>query len=296
MGLSKTIWSKPAEYLTRHAPQEPVMFFAPGVLQDEARRFIDGFPGLVTYAVSANPMEMVVENLAAAGLRGYSLASVAEARLLRRLAPEAALQFRAPLPARADIIAAAALGVQSWTIESPADLALLAELLPAAGTEVALRFSQADSASEALLHVVAAAGFTASLSLEPVAQGHDPAAWQAHLFAAKAISAAAGVKLARLHLGDSFPAHRVANDKVSAREVFAAIASARDAAFGETAPLLVATPGRALVAGCFTLAAPTVAALPAGQAADPALGGYLMTESAGAQPYAGAVQTVLSLS
>lgn len=299
MGLSKTIWSKPAEYLARHAPQEPVIFFAPGVLQDEARRFIDGFPGLVTYAVSANPMEMIVENLAAAGLRGYSPASLAEARMLRRLAPEAALHFSAPLPARADLNAAEALGVKSWTIESQADLALLAELMPAAGREISVKFSVADPGSEALaaalLRQAASLGFTPALSLDPGSKATDEGLWEACLFTAKAISEAAGVALARLHVGGSFPAHRVPEGEVSARTVFAAIAAASQAAFGESGPPLVCAPGQAMVAGCLTLATP--APDKNGDIAE----GYLLTHgagacaAAGALAYNGAVQTVLSL-
>ena len=71
MGLSKTIWTNPSEFLRIQQPVNPVMFFAPAVLQATARRFIDGFPGLVTYAVKSNPDEMVVQNLVAAGIESY---------------------------------------------------------------------------------------------------------------------------------------------------------------------------------------------------------------------------------
>ena len=71
MGLSKTIWTKPSEFLRSQQPDNPVMFFAPTVLQATARRFLDGFPGLVTYAVKSNPDEMVIQNLAAAGVKAW---------------------------------------------------------------------------------------------------------------------------------------------------------------------------------------------------------------------------------
>ena len=63
MGQQKTVWDNPAEVIRHLAPEHPVMVFAPTVLQDRARQFIDGFPGLVTYAVKSNPGEEVVENL-----------------------------------------------------------------------------------------------------------------------------------------------------------------------------------------------------------------------------------------
>ena len=47
MGLSKTIWTNPTEFLRVEQPVNPVLFFAPTVVQASARRFIDGFPGLV---------------------------------------------------------------------------------------------------------------------------------------------------------------------------------------------------------------------------------------------------------
>ncbi len=80
MGLSKTIWTNPSDFIRTNRPETPVLFFSPAVLQATARRFIDGFPGLVTYAVKSNPEEAVVENLAAAGVRGYDVASPFEIR------------------------------------------------------------------------------------------------------------------------------------------------------------------------------------------------------------------------
>ena len=75
MGLSKTIWTNPSEFLRIERPVDPVMFFAPAVLQATAHRFLDGFPGLVTYAVKSNPDEMVIQNLVAAGVEGFDVAS-----------------------------------------------------------------------------------------------------------------------------------------------------------------------------------------------------------------------------
>ena len=84
MGLSKTIWATPSEFLRTQQPENPVMFFAPQILHATARRFIDGFPGLVTYAVKSNPDEMVIQNLVAAGVKGFDVASPVEIALIRR--------------------------------------------------------------------------------------------------------------------------------------------------------------------------------------------------------------------
>ena len=78
MGPSNTIWANPSEYLKQHRPDAPVMFFSPKVLQETAARFLNGFPGMVTYAVKSNPDDIVIQNLAAAGLKGFDVASPAE--------------------------------------------------------------------------------------------------------------------------------------------------------------------------------------------------------------------------
>ena len=70
MGLSKTIWTNPTEFLKQQQPENPVLFFAPSAVQAVARRFLTGFPGLVTYAAKSNPGEEMVENLVAAGIKG----------------------------------------------------------------------------------------------------------------------------------------------------------------------------------------------------------------------------------
>ncbi|MCU0905334.1 MAG: type III PLP-dependent enzyme, partial [Tabrizicola sp.] len=113
MGLSKTIWTNPTEYLKNQQPENPVLFFAPSAAQAAARRFIDGFPGLVTYAVKSNPGEAMVENLAAAGIRGYDCASPFEIDLIRRLAPDAAIHYNNPVRSRAEIAYAVERGVKS---------------------------------------------------------------------------------------------------------------------------------------------------------------------------------------
>ena len=96
MGLSKTIWATPSEFLHSQQPDNPVILFAPSVLQATAKRFIAGFPGMVTYAVKSNPDEMVIENLVAAGVKGFDVASPGEIALIKRLAPGGGTAFQQP--------------------------------------------------------------------------------------------------------------------------------------------------------------------------------------------------------
>lgn len=270
MGLSKTIWAKPSEFIAHRQPEDPVMFFAPGVLQDTARRFIDGFPGLVTYAVKSNPDEAVIANLATAGLRGFDVASPAEIRLIRRLAPAAMLHYNNPVRSRSEIAVAVELGVESYSVDSRSELAKLIELVPAAGTEISVRFKlpvagaaydfgakfgATQALAGELLAQVAGAGFIPSLTFHPGTQCEDPAAWEAYILAARKIADAAGVRIARLNVGGGFPSHRKNGALPDLRTIFARIEQATATAFGADRPALVCEPGRGMVAESFTLAA-----------------------------------------
>ena len=270
MGLSKTIWANPSEFLRVNEPETPVMFFSPAVLQSAARRFIDGFPGLVTYAVKSNPDPVIIENLAAAGVRGYDVASPEEIRLIRSLAPGAALHYNNPVRARAEIRAAVEMGVKSWSVDSASELEKLVEMVPAEGREISVRFKLPVAGAAynfgakfgatvelatLLLARAAEAGFIPSLTFHPGTQCTDPAAWESYIRAAARIADDAGVRLARLNVGGGFPSHRLEEVAPQLDATFALIDRVTGEAFGEARPALVCEPGRALCAPAFTLAA-----------------------------------------
>ena len=269
MGLSKTIWTNPSEYLRSVQPENPVLFFAPSALQTAARRFIDGFPGMVTYAVKSNPGEAVVENLAAAGIRGYDVASPFEMHLIRRLAPDAALHYNNPVRSRAEIAVAVDLGVKSYSVDSRSELEKLIADVPAEGTEITVRFKLPVSGAAynfgakfgatadvavGLLRRVAEAGFIPSITFHPGTQCTDPAAWDSYIRAAAGIAAEAGVTIARLNVGGGFPSHRLHGVVPQLEATFALIDRVATEAFGDDRPLLVCEPGRGLCGDAFTLA------------------------------------------
>lgn len=270
MGLSKTIWANPSEFLRVNEPENPVMFFSPAVLQSTARRFLDGFPGLVTYAVKSNPDAIIIENLAAAGIRGYDVASPEEIRLIRLIAPGAALHYNNPVRARAEIRAAVEMGVKSWSVDSASELEKLIAMVPAEDCEISVRFKLPVAGAAynfgakfgatvelatALLARAAEAGFTPSLTFHPGTQCTDPAAWEAYIRAAATIADEAGVRLARLNVGGGFPSHRLEEVSPQLEATFALIDRVTTESFGAARPALVCEPGRALCAPAFTLAA-----------------------------------------
>lgn len=268
MGLSKAIWTTPSEFLSTHQPEHPVLFFAPAVLQETARRFIKGFPGFVTYAVKSNPEEMVIQNLDAAGVKGYDVASLYEIDLIRRTAPDAAMHYNNPVRSRSEIKRAVELGVRSFSVDSWSELKKLAELVPQ-GTEISVRFklpvegaaynfgkkfgATVELAAD-LLREVAAIGLTPSITFHPGTQCTDPMAWDTYIRAAAKIAQAANTKIHRLNVGGGFPAHRTAGEAPVWENFFELIDRVTGEAFGPDRPDLVCEPGRSLAAEAFSLA------------------------------------------
>lgn len=268
MELKQRVWANPGQYLRAERPDTPVLFCAPSVLQDTARRFMEGFDGLVTYAVKANPETQVLESMAAAGIAAFDVASPAEMALVRGVLPGAALHYHNPVRSRAEIAAGLHHGVASWSVDSLSELAKLAGRLPA-GSEIAVRFKlpapggaydfgtkfgAVEEAAATLLKEVAALGLRPALTFHPGTQCADAGAWARHIDAAARIARAAGVELARLNVGGGFPAHR-SGSAPRLGAIFGAIHRATRRAFGHSAPALVCEPGRALVAEGLVLAA-----------------------------------------
>jgi len=269
MGLSKTIWTNPTEFLRNQQPENPVLFFAPQIVQATARRFLAGFPGLVTYAVKSNPGEEVVENLVAAGVEGFDCASPFEIDMIRRLAPDAAIHYNNPVRSRAEIDYAVSRQVKSWSVDSHSELAKLVELVPAEGCEISVRFklpvdgaaynfgakfgATKEKAVE-LLKTVAAAGFIPSITFHPGTQCTDPEAWGKYIRAAAEIARDAGVKIARLNVGGGFPNYRAKAQVPDLEAIFDLIDKTATEAFGDDRPALVCEPGRGLCGDAFAVA------------------------------------------
>ncbi|MGI1663391.1 type III PLP-dependent enzyme [Palleronia sp. KMU-117] len=268
MSRQPALWPSPAEALRAETPDQPLLCFSPAVLQATFRRFRDGFPGLVTYAVKANDARMVIENLVAAGMTAFDVASPDEMRRVRDVLPGAVLHYNNPVRSRAEIAEAVAIGVASCSVDCETELAKLAQGGLPRGTEVSARlrlpvkggaydfgakFGADPAACADLLRAIVAAGYSPAITFHPGTQCADPEAWRAYIEAAAAVARDAGVRIGRLNVGGGFAARRVgAGPDIKA--AFATIADATRRAFGPDAPALVCEPGRAMVADCMTLA------------------------------------------
>ena len=262
-----TNWATPLAHLVRNQPDVVSLYFSPSILQRTALFFLDNFDGLVTYAVKANDRREVLENLVAAGIRTFDVASPQEMHAVRAACGDATLHYNNPVRSIDEVATAISLGVTSYSIDSLSELDKLHAVprgceisvrlaLPVKGAayDFGAKFGRAPEEAALLLQQVQARGFAPAMTFHPGTQCADPAAWVAYINSAATVARTAGVKLARLNVGGGFAAHRTGTAPDVAA-ILRHIRTATDRAFGPAAPALVCEPGRAMVAEAFTLAA-----------------------------------------
>jgi ornithine decarboxylase len=245
-------WPNPRAHLIRQTPDAALLYFSPDRLQATARDFQAGFPGLVTYAVKANPGAEVLANLVAAGITAFDVASPEEMRAVRDVCPDAVLHYNNPVRSVPEIEIAAQMGVRSYSIDCLRELDKLtgraapdAEItvrlaLPVRGAayDFGAKFGVGPERAAELLRAVAERGFIPSMTFHPGTQCADPAAWGAYIGVVADVARAAGVRLARINVGGGFASHRIgAAPDLSA--IFAHIGAEVARVFGADAPALV---------------------------------------------------------
>ena len=268
MTLVPALFTSPRAHLLSQEPDQPVLYFAPSVLQATAQRFQAGFPGLVTYAVKANDAEEVLQNLMAAGIDTFDVASPHEMDAVRRLMPGATLHYNNPVRSEGEIAEAVARGVASYAIDGKTELQKLVQGGVPRGTEISVRlhlpvdgaaydfgakFGADPEDATDILRAVTQAGFVPSMTFHPGTQCADPAAWSEYIAACAHVARNAGTTLKRLNVGGGFAAHRT-GAAPDLEAIFGDIGRAVEIAFGKDVPELVCEPGRAMVAEAFTLA------------------------------------------
>lgn len=260
------IWLDPETHLARTLPDHPILYFSPQILHETAARFQDGFGGLVSYAVKANPGPAILSNLVAAGVTVFDVASPAEMSAARVASRDAVLHYNNPVRSEREVAEGIAADVASWSVDDFGELAKL-DAVPRSA-EIAVRFAlpvegaayhfgdkfgaEPDQAVD-LLKQVAGEGWTPSLSFHPGTQCEDAGAWVQYIAEAARIVERAGIRIARLNVGGGFASRR-GEDNPDLEAVFAAINKATRKSFGKQAPQLLCEPGRSMVAEACTLA------------------------------------------
>jgi len=260
------IWPDPITHLLSTRPDHPVLYLSPARLQRDARQLRSLFPGVVSYAVKANDRPEVLENLIAAGIRAFDVASTAEMTRLRRIDPNLALHYNNPVRSDDEVATGIRLGVTSWSVDHRVGLAQLAHVPKSC--EIAVRFTlpikggaydfgskfgaSPDEATN-LLRAVAQGGWRTALTFHPGTQCHTAQAWVSYIHEAAAIARRAGVTLGRLNVGGGLPADR-GNGTPDLERIIWTIRHSTGSAFGRNTPQLLCEPGRAMVAEAGVLA------------------------------------------
>ena len=242
------------------------------------RRLAAALPGTALhYAVKANPDPVLLAALAASGCR-FDVASPAEitAALLAGAVP-ADLVYSNPVKRREDVRFAARLGVDLFVVDSPSEVAKVAEAAPGAGVLCRLvtsgegsdwplsrKYGCSTAEAIAILRTAAGLGLRCEgISFHVGSQQRDPEAWAGPIASSATVFAALredGLDPWLLDLGGGFPAG--IDDGCPPPEAYgAAIERHLAASFGDRRPTTIAEPGRGIAADAGVLVSTVVAVL-----------------------------------
>ena len=258
-------WTDCGALIRDRNPEQPVYLYSESTLRKQVHRFSADFPGLVTYAVKANPHPAIINTLLDCGIGAFDVASIEEIRQIRAQAPDATLHFNNPVKSAVAIAEAwEKYAVRSFAIDDSKELNKIRAI---AGkdpfTEISVRFCLPDNSAAydfsskfgaeteyaiQLLSMVAESGYKPSLTFHPGSQCEDPFQYARYIQAAATIAHNAGLELFRLNTGGGFPA-RYLNSRAPALGVyFQAVQDSFKHFFAGTNTQLLCEPGRSLVA------------------------------------------------
>ncbi|MFT4009380.1 MAG: type III PLP-dependent enzyme [Nocardioidaceae bacterium] len=262
-------------------PETPYLRLDVGVALRRYRELATALPGTrVHYAVKANPHPALLAALRSAGA-AFDVASPGETRqTLSAGAIASELLYSNPVKRRSDIAAAAAMGVRLFAVDSPEEVAKVAEAAP--GRSVFCRIVTSGLGADWPLsrkygctpdEAVEALRLAARLGLEPAgvsfhvgSQQRDPAAWRAPITAAAGIFESlrgSGLRPWLLDMGGGFPADHE-GDAPSLADYGRAITGYLGESFGQDHsdwPARAIEPGRGVVGDAGTLVASVVGVL-----------------------------------
>ncbi|MEP0322577.1 alanine racemase [Bauldia litoralis] len=259
-------------------PDMPVYCFRPQVLRADALTFNSAFPGKTAYAVKTNGEDMVLRELAKAGIDCFDVASPAEFAAARAVAPDAELFYTHPVKAQSDI----RLALETYRIRilavdhedevakilrtvrgldlDPKEITLLVRLASRghAAYELSKKFGAAPGHAAELVQRIAGIGFRVGLCFHVGSQVEDTDTYERALASAAWVRSRSGVPIELLDIGGGFPApyghdpRRKAPPHPDTGELVAEVV--REASeWGFDDVPLVAEPGRVIAARSFSL-------------------------------------------
>lgn len=259
-------------------PDDPIYCFRPEVLKADARQFMGMFPGKTAYAVKTNGEELVLRTLAEAGVDAFDVASPAEFKAVRNVAPEAEMLYMHPVKAQSDIrLALETYGIRVIAIDHEDEITKLTRVVRAldidpgqmtvfvrlqtkghAAYELSKKFGAGPAHAVELLQRLARTGYKVGLCFHVGSQIEDPDTYERALASADWVRNRADVELAGLDVGGGFPAeyghdpNRKAPDMPSLGQIMSRLRG-DIGEWGFSDMPLVAEPGRVIVARAFSL-------------------------------------------
>lgn len=203
-------------------PVGPAFCLRPHAARGAARWFTSHFPGKTLYAVKANPAPWMLDILRDEGV-GFDVASIAEARRARAVAPDAFIGFMHPVKSREAIREAyVSLGVRAFALDSLEELAKIVEATDDADDltlcvriavssdlakiSLASKFGAAPEEAPALLRQARLKAARLGVCFHVGSQAMSPAAFTAALDRVERAIVVAGVFVDVLDVGGGFPA------------------------------------------------------------------------------------------
>ena len=250
-------------------PSEPVYLFCAEHLQRRARQFQDGFTGMVSYAVKANPEPCVLQTLISGGIRHFDVASIEEVRTVLTLCPTARLHFNNPVKATEAVREAYARhGVRSFALDEMSELEKIQRATGGdndvtytvrfklahngAAYDFGSKFGAPMDQAARLLREIALRGARPALTFHPGSQCTDPQMYARYLEAASEIIDMAGVTPEFVNVGGGFPVQYLGAQVPQLEAYFDTIADTAARCLPANVPLMC-EPGRAMVADCVSL-------------------------------------------
>lgn len=250
------------EMLAALEPNEPVYCIYPDAYRRGARRFLEGFPGRVLYAVKANDHPEVLRILSDAGVSSFDCASVPEIELVRKVCPKATPFFMTP----ARLLGAAGkarneFGVRHFLVDDLSGLKALAGEIALEDCVVFARmlarhdsammdFSEKFGALPAeipgLLEAIADSGAEPALAFNVGSSVTSPGAYLHGLESAAGVLGPLPFKLRLLDIGGGFPLSYPGFEVPPLERFFEAISEFRDRLVLADNSELLSEPGRAL--------------------------------------------------
>ena len=246
-------------------PSDPVFCIDPHKIRAAAAKFTN-FPGRSLYAVKCNPHPFVLSTLFEAGITDFDVASIEEVRLIDKMFGSAAGQFfNNPAKSRPAIQSASSeFGIRFYTADCEEEIEkILDEASDVKDMIIAVRLSTAakdaryvlstkfgtsiDTAAT-MLQKIRSAGVKAGISFHVGSQCLAPQAFGNALSAVEKVIDRSGVPISVLNVGGGFPAPYPGDNVLGLDYYFSKIIHGKGRMKLPTGCLLLAEPGRSLVA------------------------------------------------